>query len=294
MELLIELFLPLSLAVIMLSLGIGLTVGDFARVVQVPRAFLAGAAAQMIVLPTTAFCLLMIVPLEPELALGVMILSFCPGGVTSNVLVKFARGALALSITLTAVVSLLAVVTIPILVAWMAEVFLGASTEVDVSNLAIAVFLITTLPVAIGVAIRRFAPAVAGRIERPLSLIANLFFVIILVGAIAAGAQTLLANALTLAPLLMALNVGMLGIGLLIGWISGLSFRERIAIALEAGVQNAALGITLGGLLADASGALPGFTLPSAVYGVTMYLVVAPFVIWARRSLTPMSPEPAG
>lgn len=294
MELLLDLFLPLSLAVIMLSLGLGLTLGDFGRVVRLPRAFIAGAIAQVILLPLVAFGLLMIVPLPPELALGVMILSFCPGGVTSNVLVRFARGALALSITLTAVVSLLAVVTVPVLVAWMAELFVGASTEVDVSNLAVAVFLITTLPVATGVAIRHAAPAFADRVEKPLAMLANIIFVLIVIGAVAAGAGTLLGNLATLGPLLIALNVAMLAIGLAVGWVSGLTRPERIAIALEAGVQNAALGITLGGLLADASGALPGFTLPSAIYGITMYLVVAPFLWWARRGVSQTSPVPAG
>ncbi|MEM9043244.1 MAG: bile acid:sodium symporter family protein [Pseudomonadota bacterium] len=292
MELLIDLFLPLSLAIIMLSLGIGLKVSDFLRVAQVPKAFLAGAVAQMIALPLTAFGLLMLVPLDPDLALGVMILSFCPGGVTSNVLVKLARGALALSITLTAVVSLLAVVTVPVLVAWMARIFVGAEAQVDVSNLAVAVFLITTLPVAIGVCVRHYAPGIADRIEKPISYMANGFFILILIGAIAAGINTLVDHAVTLAPLLIALNVLMLTIGFGIGWMTGLTGPERIAIALEAGVQNAALGITLGGLLADATGALPGFTLPSAVYGVTMYLIVAPLIWWARRSATPPSPAP--
>ena len=122
---LLDIFLPLSLAFIMFSLGIGLTVADFVRVGRVFHAFLAGAVAQLVALPVVAFVLLMIFPLEPELAVGVMILSFCPGGVTSNILTKLAGGSVALSVTLTAVVSLIAVVTVPVLVGWSADNFMG-------------------------------------------------------------------------------------------------------------------------------------------------------------------------
>ncbi|MEM7238104.1 MAG: bile acid:sodium symporter, partial [Pseudomonadota bacterium] len=265
--------------------GLGLTLSDFARVALVPKAFLAGICAQMIVLPLAAFLLLLLFPMSPELSLGVMILAFCPGGVTSNVLVKLAGGTLALSITLTAVASLVSVVTVPALVAWMAAHFIGAGTlALDISGLAIAVFLITTLPVALGVAARRFVPRIAAVIERPLSLAAMVFFVLIVVGAIVASKDTLIENFLLLGPLLIALNIAMLGLGLLVGHLAGLGLKDRLAISMEAGVQNAALGITLGGLIAGGAGVLPGYTLPSAVYGVTMYLVVAPFIAWARRA----------
>lgn len=284
MGLLLDVFLPLSLAIIMFSLGLGLHVADFTRIAAVPRAFLAGTAAQMIALPVVAFMMLAIFPLSPELALGVMILAFCPGGVTSNVLVKLAGGTLALSITLTAVASLVSVLTIPIFIGWMAAYFVGAEAlAIDVSGLAVAVFLITTLPVALGVAARQLFPGLTARIEGPLAVLAMVFFVLIVIGAVLASADTLVANFRLLGPFLIVLNVAMLGIGLLIGRVSGLDHPDRIAISMEAGVQNAALGIALGGLIADGAGLLPGFTLPSAVYGITMYLVIAPFIWWARR-----------
>lgn len=286
MDLLLDLFLPLSLAIIMFSLGIGLTVGDFTRVAAMPRAFLAGIAAQMVALPVIAFTMLAIFPMSPELALGVMILAFCPGGVTSNVLVKLAGGTLALSITLTAVASLVSVLTIPAFINWMASYFIGAEVlSIDISGLATAVFLITTLPVALGVGARRVSPRVVAGIERPLYVLAMVFFVLIVVGAVIASADTLIANFLLLGPFLIALNVAMLCIGWLIGKISGLGHSDRIAISMEAGVQNAALGITLGGLIADGAGVFSSFTLPSAVYGITMYLVIAPYILWMRQQV---------
>ncbi|MEM9371023.1 MAG: bile acid:sodium symporter family protein [Pseudomonadota bacterium] len=284
MDLLLDLFLPLSLAIIMFSLGLGLTAGDFARVALMPRAFFAGIAAQMAALPAVAFALLWLFPTTPELSLGVMILAFCPGGVTSNVLVKLGGGNLALSITLTAVASLLSVLTVPLLVDWMAEYFVGAGVlALDISGLAIAVFLITTLPVGIGVGLRFALPRLAEAIDQPLAAAAVIFFVLIVLGAIFAGREMLVENFRLLGPFLIGLNIVMLLLGFFLGWILGLGHRDRIAISMEAGVQNAALGITLGGLIAEGTGVLPGFTLPSAVYGVTMYLVVAPFIIWARR-----------
>lgn len=289
MALLLDLFLPVSLAIIMFSLGLGLVVADFVRIARIPRAFLAGATAQMLLLPLVAFALLAVFPLGPELALGVMILSFCPGGVTSNMLVKFAGGAVALSITLTAFASLASVLTAPILVEWMGAYFLGlGALALDLTELALAVFLMTTLPVTLGMLVRAFLPGVALAVEGPLSAMAALFFVIIVLLGVVGGWDLLLENLVTLGPLLVTLNVIMLGIGLTIARLTGLEARDGLAIAMEAGVQNAALGITLGGLVAAGAGVLPSFTLPSAVYGITMYVVIAPFILWARlRSRLP-------
>ena len=179
---LLEVFLPLSLAFIMFSLGISLTIADFARVAKTPIGFSIGALAQVVLLPVIAFCLLMVFPLPPELALGVMILSFCPGGVTSNILTRLAGGTLALSITLTAVFSLLAVITVPPLVVWNAEYFMGvAAPDVQVTSLGIAMFLITAAPVGIGIACRHLMPSSADRIESGAAKIATVLFVVIVI-----------------------------------------------------------------------------------------------------------------
>ncbi|MEM7547405.1 MAG: bile acid:sodium symporter family protein [Pseudomonadota bacterium] len=281
---LLTVVLPVSLAFIMFSLGLGLTIADFARVAKVPKAFAVGAFAQLAILPLIAFILLLIFPLPPNIAVGVMILSFCPGGVTSNILTKLSGGTLALSITLTAVVSLMAVITVPFLVAWSADHFMGlAAPDVDVTALGISMFMITAVPVALGVAARRFAPGFAISAEPWASRIATALFVIIVIAAVATNWQLFIDNLPLLGPVLIALNALMLIIGVVLARSAGLDRRDSIAIALEAGVQNATLGITVGGLIAAGATGFSPFALASGVYGITMYLVTAPFILWARR-----------
>ena len=263
MGVLLEVVLPLSLAFIMFSLGVSLTIADFTRVAKTPLGFSVGALAQIILLPLIAFCLLMIFPLPPELALGVMILSFCPGGVTSNILTRLAGGTLALSISLTAVFSLLAVVTVPFLVAW------SAVTSTSGAALGIAMFVITAVPVAIGVAVRHFASGFADKIESGAAKVATTLFIIIVIAALASNWDVFAANIGVVGPVLIALNVITLVVGFGLAKIAGLNHADSVAISLEAGVQNATLGITVGGLIAGVAEGIPTLAMPSGVYGVT-------------------------
>lgn len=284
MDIVLKLFLPLSLAIIMFSLGLGLTIKDFARVFAKPKAFLIGALSQVILLPLIAFVLLMVFSQTPELAVGVMILALSPGGVTSNILTKFAGGTLALSISLTGLVSLLSVVTVPILVAWNAEYFMGgAAPVINVTSLAIAMFLITTVPVAIGLLLRHFAQTWAQRAESLVFRIAIVLFVVIVIAALAINWSLFVENLTVLAPLLIVLNIVLLFVGLSIARLFGLDHKDSVAIAIESGVQNSALGITVGSLIVEAANGLPPFSLPSGVYGITMYAVTVPFILWVRR-----------
>ena len=295
MDFLVSVVLPLALAFIMLSLGLGLTLGDFRRVVERPRAFLAGALAQMVAVPLVALVLLMILPLPPMLAVGVMILSFCPGGVTSNLMSKLAGGDVALSVTLTGVVSILSILTVPLLVAWAVGAFMGADAPpVDVAGLAVTMFLITTLPVAVGVALRHLAPGFVLRIERVVARIAVVFFVVIVAAALAANWSLFVENLAVLGPILVLLNASLIALGILVGKALALDARSVRTVAVEAGVQNSTVGIALGaivaagGLAAGAAGGtesvFSGFSLPSAVYGITMYFVTLPAIAWLRRA----------
>jgi len=267
----------------MLSLGIGLTLDDFRRVLSMPVAVATGLVMQMIGVPLLALGLLLIFPLPSELALGVMILAFCPGGVTSNVLTKFSGGTVALSITLTAVVSLASVVTIPLLVSWAAASILGAGAKVDVTGIAIAMFMITAVPVAAGVLIRHTLPGIAARIEPILSWVAVVLFAVILLGALAVNWSVFLKSVGVLGPLLVALNICALTIGILVARSVGLTGGDAKAVAVELGVQNGTLGITVAGLL-GATG-LSAYALPSAVYGIVMYLITLPAIVVMRRVL---------
>jgi BASS family bile acid:Na+ symporter len=282
---LITVFLPLALAIIMFSLGLGLTVEDFRRVVAAPKAFGIGALSQMVLLPVVGYIVAVAFSLPPELAVGVMILALCPGGVTSNILTKLARGDLALSISLTGVISLVSVVTVPLLVTWSARHFMGLDApDIDVTSLAVSMFAITAVPVVLGMLVRHFAPAFTQRVEDALGSLALALFVVVVIGALAANWTLFVSNLSTLAPALVVLNVVLLAIGLGLARGAGLGHAQASAISIETGIQNATLGITIGSLIVEQAATLPPFSLPSGVYGITMYLVSVPFVLWRRRS----------
>lgn len=284
MDTLITVFLPLALAVIMFSLGLGLTVADFVRVVTQPRAYALGAVSQLVVIPLVAYALAVAFRLSPELAVGMMILSLSPGGVTSNLLTKLARGDVALAVSLTGTTSLIAVVTMPLLAAFFADHFMGADAPpINITSLGFTMFLITALPVLLGLLLRRYATDLAQAIEKPLEKVAVALFVVVVLGALASNWRLFVDNLLLLGPSLVLLNIILLGFGLAAGKLFGLKGAEATAISIETGVHNATVGITVGTLIAEAASGLPPFSLPSGVYGITMYLVTIPFVLWRRR-----------
>lgn len=284
MDTLINVVLPLALAIIMLSLGIGLTGGDFARVAARPKAFAIGAVSQVILVPITAYVVARGFDLPPELGVGIMLLSLCPGGVTSNMISKLARGDVALSVSLTAVVSLVSILTVPVLAAWSVSHFMGEEgPDVSVTSLAIAMFVITTLPVLIGVTIRHFADSFATRIEPLLSTIATVLFAVIVLAALAGNWSLFVENIATLGPALILLNTALMLIGLGLAVLVGLPWLSSKTVSIETGIQNATLGITLAAIISGKSDGFSTMALPSAVYGITMYLVAVPFVAWFRR-----------
>lgn len=284
MDSLITLFLPLALAVIMFSLGLGLTVADFARVMTQPKAYALGAFSQLVVIPAVAYALALAFRLSPELAVGMMILSLSPGGVTSNLMTKLAKADVALAVSLTATTSLIAVVTMPLFAAFFARHFMGeAAPTINITSLGFTMFLITALPAVLGLLLRRFATGLALAIERPLEMIALALFVVVVVGALASNWRLFVDNLLLLGPSLVLLNIILLGFGLMVGRIFSLKRSEATAISIETGVHNATVGITVGTLIAEQVSGLPPFSLPSGVYGITMYLVTIPFVLWRRR-----------
>ena len=229
----VSVFLPLSLGIIMLSLGLGLTLADFVGIFRQPRAVIAGLCAQVILLPVIVYSFVTAFGVSGELAFGFMLLAASPGGVTSNILTKLVGGTLALSISLTGLISLLSVLTVPLLVVFWAGLFLNAGdVTVDVTSLALKMFAITTVPVAIGMIIRAFAKAFALRIEPALSAVAAVLFVVIVAGAIAASWEVLAANWATLAPMTALMVLCLLALGWVIARVIGLPAPDRAAIIL--------------------------------------------------------------
>ncbi len=283
MGLLLNVFLPLALVAIMFSLGLGLRVSDFARIAKHPKAFAIGLFGQMVMLPVIAFILVSVFSFRPEIALGFMILSFCPGGPTSNLLSRYADGDLALAVALTGITNLVAVVTVPLLVAASAGYFLGVDApDVDVTGLGLTMFGLTTVPVVLGMAMRAFMEPTVRRIEPLMNRIAMVLFLCVIIGGIYLSWDLIVDNIGTLGPTVALFNVLLLGGGLGLALVAGLSRPEATAVSLEAGLQNAALGMTVGTLIAEQATGLPPFSLPSGTYGVLMYLISVPFAVWRK------------
>lgn len=275
-----EVFLPLALAFIMFALGLGLTFDDFARVAKQPRDYLVGAASQLILLPVVAFVLVSIWPMNPEIALGVMIIAAAPGGVTSNILTAFARGDVALSISLTAVISLVCVVTIPLIVVFAHGHLIGGEVgDVSVAKTAVSVFFIVTVPVVIGLLVRRFAQGFATGFEPWANRISTALFVIVLVGAIVQQRDNIVPYFAEAGLVTLVLNVVMMALAYVIARMFASGVAQRVAISIECGLQNGTLAIAVSALLFGG-----GLTsVPAATYSLIMFATALIFIAILRR-----------
>ena len=245
MNIVTDVILPLALAFIMFALGLGLTGNDFLRVIKQPKDFFIGAFSQIIILPFVAFVLVKIWPISPELAIGVMIIAAAPGGVTSNLLTSFAKGDVALSISLTAIISLLCVITIPFIVLTSVNLIGNSNISQDISLLKMSrdMFLIVTVPVIIGMLFRRFASSIALKFEPISKKISMLLFVLVLIGAIAAEKENIISYFSQAGLITLLLNIIMMLIAYYIAKIFSSGVAQQKCITLECGLQNGTLAI---------------------------------------------------
>ena len=276
----IDKLLPLALAFIMFSLGLTLVLDDFKRVFTRPKAMVVGLLGQMLVVPMFAFAVARAWGLAPEMAVGLMILAACPGGVSSGLLTHLARGDTALSISLTAVTSVAAVVTVPLVVDLAMRQFMQSGVSVDFPLLQMVrgVFLLTSVPVVLGMSLKAWRPALALRLERPTGRLATVLFILIVLATFVSQRQVLLDNLGSIGPAAMLLNLLVIGAGLAMAAAAGLLRRDRIAVATECGLQNAGLGIFI------AAGVMqsPTMTVPSVVYALLMNFGAIGFVFLMR------------
>ena len=281
MGFLVDVVLPLALAFIMLALELGLTFDDFARVVRRPRDFAVGAVSQIVVLPVVAFALASVWPMMPELALGLMIIAAAPGGVTSNILTAFARGDVALSISLTAVISLVSVITIPVIVVFAYGEFIGAQAgkDISVAGTALGVFLIVAVPVLMGLIVRRFAESFALRFEPAARKISAVLFVLVLAGAIYDQRANIVPYFAQAGLVTLVLNLLMMTIAWLLARTFATGPTQRIAIAIECGLQNGTLAIAVAVLLFGSGLA----TVPAATYSLIMFATALIYIAVLRR-----------
>ena len=285
---LIDIVLPLSLVFIMFSLGLGLTFNDFKNVAREPKAFTVGIINQMVLLPLVAFALIALFGLEKEMAVGLMILSCSPGGVTSNIITKLAKGDTALSISYTAVVSIVTVITLPLITGFSIQYFMGSSApEINVVSLGVTMFLITAIPVALGLWVHHKAADFTRSFEPKASKISSILFILVVVGALASEWDTFVANVFILGPSIVMLIIVMLAFGYTSAHLFRMSEAQSVSVAIATGIQNATVGITVGNLILSESVGLSVYSLPSAVYGILMYLVVLPIVFGYVKLIHP-------
>lgn len=278
--LLTTVLLPLALAVIMFGLGLGLSPGDFARIARYPRAVLVGLLLQTGVLPWAAFALALVLRLPPELAVGLMLLAASPGGATANIYSHLARGDVALNITLTAVNSLLCLLTLPVILDLSLAHFLGAGQYVPPPfSKIVEVAGVIVAPVSLGMALRGAAPAFAARMERPVRLLSVVVLALLVVGAVAQAWSTLLAHLAAVGLACLAFNLVSMGTGYAAPLALRLPRRQAIAIAMEIGIHNGTLAIYVAlNVLAS-----PAMAIPAAIYSLVMFVTAALFALWLVR-----------
>jgi len=279
-SLLTNLLLPLALGVIMFGLGLGLGREDFQRVARYPRAVLVGLTLQIAVLPWAAFALALLFRLPAELAVGLMLLAASPGGATANIYSHLARGDVALNITLTALNSVLCLLTLPLILNLALEYFMGSGEYVSPPvRKVIEVAVIIVLPVTFGMLVRAFAPALAARAEKPLRLMAVLVLVLLIVAALAQEWGTLLAWFAAVGLACLLFNLISMGVGYGAPLLLKLPRRQAIAIAMEIGIHNGTLAIFIALNVLKS----PAMSVPAAIYSLVMFFTAAAMAVWLSR-----------
>jgi BASS family bile acid:Na+ symporter len=281
--------LPIALAMIMGTLGLSLTLADFRRIFTQPRGVLIGLANLLLVSPLLAFAVAELYGLEAAFAVGLVLLGASPGGTMANLLTHLARGDTALSISMTALSSVAAVVTVPLFLTLSVDHF-GASVADDVSmvGVVVRVFLITLVPLAVGMRLRALNPARAAAAEPQARRVALVVFVFVVAGAVASEWDTIVDHIGELALAALTLNVAAMTVSFTVSRIARLSNRQATAVAMELGIHNATLAITVGVSIAEV------LAIPAAVYSAFMFLTAGTFarVMWHRNGAAP-APAPA-
>ena len=280
MNVITDVILPLALAFIMFTLGLGLTFSDFARVAKMPKNFLIGLVSQLVFLPLVALIIVFVWPLQPELAIGLILIAVAPGGVTSNILTSFAKGDVALSISLTAVMSLLSVISVPLVLGIsMGLISDNSLGSISLTSIAISMFLIVTLPVLLGMIFRASLSYLTKRIEKIAKILSTALFVLVLIGAILAERQNLVEYFAQTGLVVLILNILMMTIAYYWAKLFSSGRPQLKAISLECGLQNGTLAIFVG--TSVFGGGL--YIVPAATYSVIMYLTSLIFIYFVRK-----------
>jgi len=276
-----DILLPIGLAFIMFSIGLGLKVDDFTRVVRYPRAIFVGLLNQIVLLPLIGLAVLLGYEGRPEFALGIMILAASPGGITSNLLTTLAGGNAALSVSMTALTSLISVLSVPAILGFSQVYFLGVGQDIQMPLGFImgSIMVVTALPIALGMALQAWKPERANWARPKARHLATITFALIVASAFVGQMDNILNYFAEIGLRLVLLNIATMALGLFTARALGLAHRDRIAIALECGLQNAALAIFIAVSVLDN----PILVVPAITYALVMNISAAGFIVWARR-----------
>ncbi|WP_305686002.1 bile acid:sodium symporter family protein [Microbacterium sp.] len=266
--------LPVALGIIMLGLGLSLTIGDFARVLKQPKAVITALACQLVLLPAICFGLVLLFQLPPVLAVGMMMLAASPGGTTANLYSHLFRGDIALNISLTAVNSVIAVITLPLITNFAIMYFQPFDDQLGLQwAKALEVFAIVLLPVALGMLIRRFWPKFADGMDRPVRIASVVILVVVIAGAVASNWTLLVDNFAGLALITILFCLLSLAVGYVVPRLLKVGRRQAIAASFEIGIHNATLAIVIAQTVLGSV----ELSLPAAVYGVLMFFIAFGF-----------------
>ena len=272
---------PICLALIMLALGMGLTTNDFKRVVNRPQDFIIGLICQLILLPIVAFILIKTLNVSAELALGVMIIAAAPGGVTSNIYTKFANGDVALSVSLTAIISLISIISVPFIIlntADLLEISLK-SQKISTFGISIKMFLVVTLPIVIGMLIRKFATNFINTQTLNIQRLSIILFVIVFAAIWIEEWDNVISYITQAGFITLMLNIAMMIIGFFAGKLFATGMAQRKCISLECGLQNGTLAVFVSSQLFDKI----IYIIPTAAYALVMFITSLIFVFLLKK-----------
>lgn len=268
----VQFYLSISIAIIMLGMGLSLTIADFVRITKAPRGVFVGLFNQLILLPLIGLALVFLLGLRNEYAVGLMLIAACPGGATSNLISNLAKGDLGLSITMTAFSSVITVFTIPLIVNYSLGHFMSTKGNVVLEFWPTfsKMFMVTIVPVTIGMLIRRRSIAFADKMEKPVKIASVILMAAIIIGAVLANKDKLSSAFTDVGPAIVLLNALTMLLGFFSGKLLRLDLRQRVSISIECGIQNGSLALFVASL--GALAAFPTILLVPAIYGTLMFL----------------------
>ena len=275
---------PIILALIMLGLGLGLKIDDFTRILKTPKDFFVGFFSQLIILPLVAYLLIVILKVPPEIAIGVMIIAAAPGGVTSNILTKFANGDVALSISLTAVISLISIITVPLIIFTSADLFgiTDISQNISMTGIALKMFLVVTVPVILGMIIRKFAENFVNSKIQIFEKLNIILFVIFFIAAFYEERESFIDFLIQAGFITFILNITMMIVAYYLGKTFASGIKQQKCIALECGLQNGTLAIFVS---TQIFGTDIVYITPTAAYALIMYITGFIFVFLLKNKV---------